>query len=102
MTGTRQLDEFVGALNDLIESALARVQNPDAFLEANSQIHALIETGLPPLAEALQGGELGADARDRLEATLSSIRKLEAEARARLVWSRDFEDYIRDALSKDG
>ena len=102
MTGTEQLDEFVNALNDLIESALARVQDPDAFLEANNKIHALIETSLPPLAEALQRGELGADARDRLQASLASIQRLEGEARARLVWSRDFEDYMREALSKDG
>lgn len=102
MTGTEQLDEFVNALNDLIESALLRVQDPDAFLEANNKIHALIEASLPPLTEALQRGELGADVRDRLEASLASIQKLEAEARARLVWSRDFEEYMREALSKDG
>ena len=46
--------------------------------------------------------ELGADARDRLQASLASIQRLEGEARARLVWSRDFEDYMREALSKDG
>ena len=102
MTGTEQLDEVVNALNDLIESALARVQDPDAFLEANNKIHSLIETALPPLVEALKDGELGADARDRLETSLASIQKLEGEARARLVWSRDFEDYMREALSTDG
>ena len=102
MTGTEQLDAFVNALNDLIESALSRVQDPDAFLEANNKIHALIETGLPPLAEALKRDELGADARDRLEEILTLIQRLEGEARARLVWSRDFEDYMREALSKDG
>ena len=102
MTGTEQLDEFVNALNNLIESALSRVQDPDAFLEANNKIHALIQASLPPLAEALQRGELGADVRDRLEASLASIQKLEGEARARLVWSRDFDEYMREALSKDG
>ena len=102
MTGTKQLDEFVSTLNDLIESALSRVQDPDAFFEANNKIHTLIETALPPLAEALKDGELCADARDRLKASLASIQKLEGEARARLVWSRDFEDYMREALSTDG
>ena len=102
MTGTKQLDEFVSALNDLIEGALSRVQDPVAFLEVNNKIHTLIETALPSLAEALKEGELGADARDRLEASLASIQKLEEEARARLVWSRDFEDYMREALSTDG
>ena len=102
MTGTKQLDEFVNTLNHLIESALSCVQDSDAFLEANNKIQALIETGLPSLAKALQCGELGADARDRLQASLGSIQRLEGEARARLVWSRDFEDYMREALSKDG
>ena len=102
MTGTEQLDEFVNALNGLIESALSSVQDPDAFLEANNKIHALIETDLPPLVEAVKRDELGADARDRLQASLASMQRLEGEARARLVWSRDFEDYMREALSKDG
>lgn len=102
MTGTEQLDEFISALNDLIEGALSRVQDPDAFLEANNKIHTLIETTLPLLAEALKGGELGVDARNRLEASMASIQKLEGEVRARLVWSRDFEEYIREAMSKDG
>lgn len=102
MTGTEQLDEFVNALNDLIESALSCVQDPDAFLEANNKIHALIETDLPPFVEAVKRDELGADARDRLQASLASMQRLEGEARARLVWSRDFEDYMREALSKDG
>ena len=102
MTGTKQLNEFVSTLNDLIESALSRVQDPDAFFEANNKIHTLIETALPSLAEGLKEGELGADARDRLEESLASIQKLEGEARARLVWSRDFEDYMREALSTDG
>ena len=102
MTGTEQLEEFVNALDNLIGSALSCIQNPDAFLEANNKIHALMETGLPPLVEALKRDELGADARDRLQASLASMQRLEGEARARLVWSRDFEDYMREALSKDG
>ena len=102
MTGTEQLDKFVNALNDLIESALSCVQDPDAFLEANNKIHALIETDLPPLVEAVKRDELGVDARDRLQANLASMQRLEGKARARLVWSSDFEDYMREALSKDG
>ena len=102
MTGTKQLDGFLGALDDLIEGAMTLAQDPDAFLEANNKIHTLIETALPPLSEALKDGELGVEARDRLEASLASIQKLEGEARARLVWSRDFEEYMREALSTDG
>ena len=102
MTGTEQLDEFVNTLNDLIESALLCVQDADTFLEANNKIHALIETDLPPLVEAVKRDELGVDARDRLQASLASMQRLEGKTRARLVWSSDFEDYMREALSKDG
>ena len=79
---------------------MSRILTP--FLKPTTRSIALIETALPPLVEALKRDELGADARDRLEASLASIQKLEGEARARLVWSRDFEDYMREALSKDG
>ena len=96
------LDEFVSALNDLIEGAKTHAQDPEAFLAFNKQIGALVETGLPPLADALATGELDADDRARLVDSLAAIRDLEAKARARLVWSRDFEDYMRQALSGDG
>lgn len=101
MTGTTQLDEFLTALNNLIESGRTSVRDPDAFLKINQEIAVLIETGLQPLAEALAQGDLGADDRARLEESLAGIRDLEAKARARLEWSNDFEDYMRRALSDD-
>ena len=96
------MDNFVAALDDLIESALSHVRNPDVFLVINKDISNLVETGLPPLVEALDAGELEPAARELLKDRLASIRQLEMKARARLVWSRDFEDYIRDALSEGG
>ena len=102
MTGTEEVDNFVAALDNLIESASSHVRNPDAFLSINKDISNLVETGLPPLVEALDAGELEPAARELLKDRLASIRELEKKARARLVWSRDFEDYIRDALSEGG
>lgn len=102
MTGTQEVDNFVASLDDLIERALSHVRNPDAFLAINKDISNLVETGLPPLVEALDAGELEPAARELLKERLASVRELEMKARARLVWSRDFEDYIRDALSEGG
>jgi len=102
MTGTQEVDNFVAALDNLIESASSHVRNPDAFLSINKDISNLVESGLPPLVEALDAGELEPAARELLKERLASVRELEMKARARLVWSRDFEDYIRDAMSEGG
>ena len=102
MTGTQEVNNFVVALDNLIESAFSHVRNPDAFLAINKDISNLVESGLPPLVEALDAGELEPAARELLKERLASVRELEMKARARLVWSRDFEDYIRDALSESG
>jgi len=102
MTGTEEVDNFVAALDNLIESASSHVRNPDAFLSINKDISNLVESGLPPIVEALDAGELEPAARELLKERLASVRELEMKACARLVWSRDFEDYIRDALSESG
>ena len=102
MTGTKELTDFVDALDDLIEGASAHVRDPDAFLEINRKISNLVETSLPPLVKALDVGNLAPEARELLKEKLASVRDLEMKARARLVWSRDFEDYIRVALSENG
>ena len=102
MTGTQELTDFVDALDDLIESALARARDPDGLLDINQKISNLVETSLPPLVEALDVGNLAPEARELLKEKLASVRDLENKARARLAWSRDFEDYIRDALSEGG
>ena len=102
MTGTQEVNNFVAALDNLIERAISHVRDPDAFLAINKDISNLVEPGLPPLVEALDAGELEPAARELLKERLASVRELEMKARARLVWSRDFEDYIRDALSESG
>ena len=102
MTGTQEVNNFVAALDNLIESASSHVLNPDAFLAITKDISKLVETGLPPLVEALDAGELEPAARELLKERLATVRELEMKARARLVWSSDFEDYMRDALSEGG
>ena len=102
MTGTQEVNNFIAALDNLIESASSHVRNPDAFLAINKDISNLVESGLPPLVEALDAGELEPAAHELLKERLASVRELEMKARARLVWSRDFEDYMRDALSEGG
>ena len=102
MTGTQEVNNFVAALDNLIESASSHVRNPDAFLAINKDISNLVESGLPHLVEAMDAGELEPAARELLKERLASVRELEMKARARLVWSRDFEDYMRDALSEGG
>ena len=102
MSGTEEFDEFVRALNMLIEGAHSVVQDPNAFLEVNNKIHALIEAKLPSLVEAVDRDLINADTRERLGIISASIQRLEGKARARLFWSRAFEDHLRDALSKDG
>ena len=99
MTETEKVDLFIRTLNDLIEGAKTRVRDPEAFLAITDDIKALIETDLPPIVEALAAGEDADEAPVRLQAGLDALTELEAIGRARLVWTRDFEDYMRKALS---
>ena len=99
---TDNLDQFIAALNGLIESAHAYVQESDSFLAVNQDIQTLIERDLPPLVEALSSGDPEGTGRARLEESLAALRELETAGRARVVWGRDFEDYMRRSLSEDG
>lgn len=101
MTETENIASFVSALNEAIESARTRLGEPDAFLAAARDIESLIETGLPPVLEAARAHGIAEDDRDQLEAGLAAVAELQAGADARVVWSRDFEDYMRAALAGD-
>ena len=98
MTVTMNLDEFLNTLNHLIESANGCVQDPESFLAVNSEIAELIEAGLPALSEMFEQDEPEPEIRARLADSLSAVRDLEAKANARLAWSRDFEEHMRNAL----
>ena len=99
MTETENTASFVSALNEAIESARTRLGEPDAFLAATHDIESLIETGLPPVLEAARAHGISEDDRKQLEAGLAALAELQSGADARVVWSRDFEDYMRAALS---
>lgn len=99
---TDNLDQFIAALNGLIESAHACVQESDSFLAVNQDIQTLIERDLPPLVEALSSGDPEGTGRARLEESLAALRELETAGRARVVWGSDFEDYMRRSLSEGG
>ena len=99
MTETENTASFVSALNEAIESARTRLGESDAFLAATRDIESLIETGLPPVLEAARAHGISEDDRKQLEAGLAALAELQSGADARLVWSRDFEDYMRAALS---
>ena len=98
MTVTMNLDEFLNTLNQLIESANDCVQDPESFLAVNSEIAELIEAGLPALSAMFEQDEPEPEIRARLADSLSAVSALEAKAKARLAWSRDFEDHMRNAL----
>lgn len=99
---TDNLDQFIAALNGLIESAHACVQESESFLAVNQDIQTLIERDLPPLVEALSSDDPEGTGRARLEESLAALRELETAGRARVVWGSDFEDYMRRSLSEGG
>ena len=99
MTETENTASFVSALNEALESARTRLGEPDAFLAATRDIESLIESGLPPVLEAARTHGISEDDREQLEAGLAALAELQSGADARVVWSRDFEDYMRAALS---
>ncbi len=98
MAVTMNLDEFLTTLNQLVESANGCVQDSERFLAVNSDIGELMEAGLPVLSEMFEQDDPEPEVRARLADSLSAVRDLEAKANARLAWSRDFEDHMRNAL----
>ena len=54
----------------------------------------------PAIAEILSASDLTASDRAVLESMSTALAALEAQARARRVWTSDFEDYMRDALTQ--
>ena len=100
MTVNETLAEFATTLDRMIESALSCVGNPDAFLAANREIETIMEQQWPAIAETLTAAALSEADRAVLESMSVALGALEAQASARLVWTSDFEDYMRDALTQ--
>ena len=101
MTANELVDGFVSALNHRIEGALVLVEDAVAFEAASKDIESMIRSDLPPIVEAL--GEAGLDPDDskRLATCLRNLAELEMKARAKSVWARDLNDFMREALSKN-
>ena len=98
MTVTMNIDEFLNTLNQLIESANACVQDSNSFLAVNSEISELIKASFPLLNQIVDKDGLAPEIRARFFDSLASVRALEAKANARLAWSHDFEEHMRNAL----
>lgn len=100
MTVTETLAEFAATLDRKIESAMSCVDNPDAFLTANKEIEEMMQQQWPAIAQSLSAFDLTTSDRTVLASMSKALGALEAQARARLVWTSDFEDYMREALTQ--
>ena len=100
MTVNKLLAEFANTFNHRIESAKTCVDDASAFLSVNQEIELLMTEQWPQLADALEAADLAAEDRASLQAMMAAIAELHTLARARLVWANDFEDYMRDALTR--
>ena len=101
MTATEMLDQFIATLNGRIGGALSCVRNAEAFQAACVDIEKLIDTDLKAVIQAFGEEGLGEADRQNLEECLARLVDLESRNRARVVWVRDFEDYVRRAASED-
>lgn len=100
MTVTEKLADFAATLNQRIESAMSCVSDADAFLKANQEIETLMTEVWPQIVASFEDGKPGTDDHELLASMAAALAELEEQARARLVWAGDFEDYMRDALIK--
>ena len=100
MTVTETLAEFAATLDQKIESAMSCIGNPDAFLTANKEIEEMMQQQWPAIAQSLSASDLTTSDRTVLASMSKALGTLEAQARARLVWTSDFEDYMREALTQ--
>ena len=101
MTATDTVDSFVSVLDGLIEDARSCVRDADTFRAAVGEIETLIETKLPAIATALADTGITDADRAKLKASFEALGALQASAEARVVWSQDFNDYMRAALAGD-
>ena len=102
MTVNRNLAEFAAALDQLVESAALCVRDADAFLLANRDIEALIAERWQTISSEL--AETGPTPEEvaLVQEISASLARLETQARARLVWADDFDEYMRNALAPRG
>ena len=100
MTVNEKLEEFLTALDRLIESAIWCVDDAPAFQKVNGSIAKLMSEAWPTIADTLNSIEPDADMRATIAKMSEKLAILETRTRARLVWADDFEDYIRESVTQ--
>ncbi|MEX0503746.1 hypothetical protein AB3X55_09140 [Alphaproteobacteria bacterium LSUCC0719] len=100
MTVNEKLVEFEGTLNQLIERALSRVSNADEFLAANTEIEQLMSARWPELVTDLKAAGPSTEELAVIQRLSTALARLETRARARLVWTDEFDEYMKEALSR--
>ena len=100
MTVNEMLEEFLIALDPLIESAYSCVDDAAAFQKVHESIAKVLSEFWPPIAEELAAIEPDSEMRAKITKMSEKLADLEARTRARLVWSDDFEDYLRQSVTQ--
>ena len=100
MTVNEKLGELLSALDPLIESACSCADDAPAFHKVNQSIAKVMSEAWPPIAEALASIEPDVELRASITKMSEKLADLEARTRARLVWAEDFEDYIRESVTR--
>ena len=100
MTVNEMLEEFLDALDPLIESACSCVDDAPKFQKVNESITKVMSESWPPIGDAIAAIEPDAEMRARITKMSEKLADLEARTRARLVWADDFEDYIRESVTQ--
>tara|TARA_B100000989_G_C19262340_1_gene352633 strand:+ start:255 stop:563 length:309 start_codon:yes stop_codon:yes gene_type:complete len=102
MTEDEELDDFLSMLKVLIERAENRAGNSEGFMEVVGDIGALIEARVPLIDQLLLSNRLTSKDIYRISEILDSLKQLEASNMSKVTWFQDFEDYMSNALMRDG
>lgn len=102
MTEDEELDDFLSMLKVLIERAENRAGNSEGFMEVVGDIGALIEARVPLIDQLLLSNRLTSKDIYRISEILDSLKQLEASNMSKVTWFQDFEEYMSNALTRDG
>ena len=102
MTEDEELDDFLSMLKVLVERAENRAGNSEGFMEVVGDIGALIEARVPLIDQLLLSNRLTSKDIYRISEILDSLKQLEASNMSKVTWFQDFEDYMSNALTRDG
>ncbi len=102
MTEDEDLDDFLSTLNVLIECAKKRAGNSEHFMEVVGDIGALIEARVPLIDQLILSNRLTSKDIYQISEILDSLKQLEASNMSKVTWFQDFEEYMSNALTRDG